>query len=152
MSFRNQNQILHIRVRGSGVRDIAELKRVSIDNVLRTLSQSKYQLQAQQNYYGTLEVDEFWTFVGNKQNKQWLIYVYHQETGEIVAHVWGKRDLVTARRLKARLKQLRISYAHISSDHWDSFVTTFKNCKQLIGKFFTVAIEGNIFRLRHRIR
>jgi insertion element IS1 protein InsB len=25
------------------------------------------------------------TFVGHKQNKQWLIYAYHRETGEIVA-------------------------------------------------------------------
>jgi IS1 family transposase len=29
-------------------------------------------------------------FLGNKNNKQWLIYAYHRETGEIVAYVWGK--------------------------------------------------------------
>ncbi|MBF7694337.1 IS1 family transposase, partial [Acinetobacter pollinis] len=106
-----------------------------------------------QSHYETLEIDEFWTFVGNKQNKQWLIYAYHRETGEIVAYVWGKRDLATAKRLKARLKQLGISYTCIiSSDCWDSFVTTFKKCKQRVGKFFTVGIEGNNCRLRHRIR
>ena len=44
-------------------------------------------------HYESLEVDEFWTFVGNKKNKHWLIYAYHRETGEIVAYVWGKRDL-----------------------------------------------------------
>ncbi len=125
-----KTKILHLMARGSGVRDIAEVERVSIGKVLRTLSQSKYQIQAQQSHYETLEVDEFWTFVGNKQNKQWLIYAYHRETGEIVAYVWGKRDLATAKRLKARLKQLGISYARISSDHWDSFVTTFQKCKQ----------------------
>ncbi|MEB3768268.1 IS1 family transposase [Acinetobacter sp. MD2] len=142
---------LHLMARGSGVRDIAEVERVTIGKVLRTLSQSKYQIQAQQNYYETLEVDEFWTFVGNKQNKQWLIYAYHRETGKIVAYVWGKRDLATEKRLKARLKQLGIRYARISSDNWDSFVMTFRKCKQLIGKFFTVGIEGNNCRLRHRI-
>ena len=113
-------------VRGSGVRDIAEVKRVSIGKVLRTLSQSKYYLQTRQSHYETLEVDEFWAFVGNKQNKQWLIYAYHRETGEVVAYVWGKRDLVIAKRLKRRLKQLGGSYTCISSDNWDSFVTTFK--------------------------
>lgn len=76
--------------------------------MLRTLSQSKYQLQAQQSHYETLEIDEFWTFVGNKQNKQWLIYAYHRETGEIVAYIWGKRDLATAKRLKARLKAIHV--------------------------------------------
>ncbi|WP_441375162.1 IS1 family transposase [Acinetobacter lwoffii] len=147
-----KTKILHLMVRGSGFRDIAEIERVSIGKVLRTLSQSKYQLRAQQSHYETLEVDEFWTFVGHKQNKQWLIYAYHRETGEIVAYVWGNRDLATAKRLKLKLKQLGVSYTCISSDHWDSFVTTFKECKQLIGKFFTVGIEGNNCRLRHRIR
>ena len=78
--------------------------------------------------------------------------IVNTETGEIVAYVWGNRDLATAKRLKLKLKQLGVSYTCISSDHWDSFVTTFKECKQLIGKFFTVGIEGNNCRLRHRIR
>lgn len=52
-------KILHLVVRGSGIRDIAEVERVSIGKILHTLSQSKYQLQARQNYYETLEVDEF---------------------------------------------------------------------------------------------
>jgi IS1 family transposase len=42
-------------------------------------------------------------FLGNKNNKQWLIYAYHRETGEIVAYVWGKRDLATVQRLKQSL-------------------------------------------------
>ena len=82
-------------VRGGGIRDIAETERVSIGKVLRTLSKSAYQIRPKQNYYESLEVDEFWTFVGNKTNKQWLIYAYHRETGEVVAYVWGKRDLAT---------------------------------------------------------
>ena len=139
-------------VRGGGIRDIAETERVSIGKVLRTLSKSTYKIRPKQNYYESIEVDEFWTFVGNKKNKQWLIYAYHRETGEIVAYVWGKRDLATVQRLKAKLKQLGVHYTRISSDHWDSFVTAFKNCKQSIGKFFTVGIEGNNCKIRHRIR
>lgn len=113
-------------MRGSGVRDIAEVERVSMGKVLRMLSQSKYQLQARQTHYEILEIDYFWIFVGNKQNKQWLIYAHHRETGEIVAYVWGKRDLTTVKRLKLKLKQLGVSYTYISSDNWDRFVTTFK--------------------------
>ena len=105
------------------------------------------------NWYGIQRtLTEFWTFVGNKNNKQWLIYAYHRETGEIVAYVWGKRDLATVQRLKTKLKQLGIHYTRIASDHWDSFITAFKNCKQSIGKFFTVGIEGNNCKIRHRIR
>ncbi|MFK7206925.1 IS1 family transposase [Acinetobacter baumannii] len=64
----------------------------------------------------------------------------------------GKRDLATVQRLKARLKKLGVQYAGIASDHWDSFITAFQCCKQVIGKFFTVGIEGNNCRIRHRIR
>ena len=145
-------KILQLMVRGSGIRDIAEVERISIGKVLRTLTESAYQIQPKQSHYESLEVDEFWTFVGNKNNKQWLIYAYHRETGEIVAYVWGKRDLATVQRLKTKLKQLGIHYTRIASDHWDSFITAFKNCKQSIGKLFTVGIEGNNCKIRHRIR
>ena len=38
-----------------------------------------------EHYKDQCPIDEFWTFVGNKKNKQWLIYAYHRETGEIGA-------------------------------------------------------------------
>ena len=136
----------------SGIRDIAEVERISIGKVLRTLSESTYQIQPKQSYYESIEVDGFWTFVGNKNNKQWLIYAYHRETGEIIAYVWGKRDLATVQRLKAKLKQLGVHYTRIASDHWGNFITVFKNCKQSISKFFTVGIEGNNCKIRYRIR
>jgi IS1 family transposase len=47
-----------------------------------------------------LEVDEFWTYVGSKKNKVWLIYAYHHDIGEIVAYVWGKRNYKTAKKLQ----------------------------------------------------
>ncbi|KAA6304697.1 hypothetical protein EZS27_043655, partial [termite gut metagenome] len=39
-------------------------------------------------YYERLEVDEFWTYVGNKGKQYWLIYAYERQSGEIVACVW----------------------------------------------------------------
>ncbi len=35
--------------------------------VLRTLTESTYEIQHQQSHYESLEVDEFWNFVGNKK-------------------------------------------------------------------------------------
>ncbi|MBO2871485.1 IS1 family transposase, partial [Acinetobacter baumannii] len=62
-------KILQLMVRGSGIRDIAEVERISIGKVLRTLTESTYEIQPQQSHYESLEVDEFWNFVGNKKNK-----------------------------------------------------------------------------------
>lgn len=67
-----------------------------------------------------------------------------------MAFVWGGRDAHTAQRLKNRLEELGITYDCISSDHWESFIKIFKPDQE--GKYYTVGIEGNNCRLRHRIR
>jgi IS1 family transposase len=99
-----------------------------------------------------LEGDELWTYVGKKSSKVWLIYAYHRETGEIVAFVWGKRDLKTARKLKKKWLDSGVSYGSMASDEWDSLVATCKGENHLIGNKYTIGIEGNNCRLRHRIR
>ncbi|WP_201613359.1 IS1 family transposase, partial [Psychrobacter immobilis] len=132
--------------------DIATITSVSIGKILSTIGSSIYKTSPKQHYYSRLEVDEFWTYVRCKKQKVWLIYAYDRDTGEIVAHVWGKRDLATARKLRARLKKLKVSYGSISMDNWDSFKTAFKADPKQIGKRYTVGIEGNNCRLRHRLR
>ena len=146
------SKIRYLMVRGSGIKDIACVERISKGKVLATLKKCHYQIIPKQRQYDCLEIDELWTFVGKKTNKQWLIYAYHRDTGEIVAYVWGKRDLNTVKKLKAKLKALGVSCARIASDTWDSFVTGFKGFTQVIGKFFTVGIEGNNCTIRHRVR
>jgi IS1 family transposase/transposase-like protein len=139
-------------VRGVGIRDIAEIEEISTDKVLSVLANSDEVLLPQKSYYECLEVDEFWTYVGSKSNKVWLIYAYDRESGEIVAYVWGKRDLKTAKKLRKKLISLGVSYGSIASDNWNSFITAFEGDNHLTGKKHTVGIEGNNCRLRHRIR
>ena len=139
-------------VRGCGVRDIAVIASISIGKVLSTIGSSVYKITPKKRYYERLEVDEFWTYVYRKKRKVWLIYAYDRATNEIVAYVWGKRDLKTAKKLRARLKQLKVSYDSISMDNWDSFITAFKPDNKRVGKQHTVGIEGNNCRLRHRLR
>jgi IS1 family transposase len=139
-------------VRGVGIRDISIILNISVKKVLRTLTSAKYRIKPARNHYDCLETDEFWTYVGRKTNKVWLIYAYHRESGEIVSYVWGKRDLKTACKLKKRLKRLGVTYGRIACDDWDSFLTAFGTDAGLRGKRYTVGIEGNNCRLRHRIR
>jgi transposase-like protein len=83
-------KILLMLVRGLGIRDVSEIEKISIKKVLSVLVNSNHILKPKQSHYEKLEVDEFWTYVGSKKNKVWLLYAYNRETGEIVAHVWGK--------------------------------------------------------------
>ena len=146
------NRIKKALVRGVGIRDIAYIESVSVNKVLSVLVNTDHVILPQKAYYDCLEVDELWTYVGNKSNKVWRLYAYRRETGEIVCFVWGKRDLKTARTLKQKLVDLKVSYGAIASDNWNSFITAFEGDNHLIGKKHTVGIEGNNCRLRHRIR
>ena len=108
-------------VRGCGVRDIAVIASISIGKVLSTIGSSVYKITPTKALLN-LQGHEFWTYVYRKKRKVWLIYAYDRATNEIVAYVWGKRDLKTAKKLRARLKQLKVSYGSISMDNWDSGV------------------------------
>ncbi|MDR2783900.1 MAG: IS1 family transposase [Treponema sp.] len=145
---RVKNMIKIMPVRGAGVRDIVIILEISNTTVFKVLTSTKYRIK--QNHYDRLEIDEFWTYAGEKKNNVWLIYTYHRESGEIAAFVWGKRDLKTAKKLRKRIKRLGISYDRIATDDWDSFLSAFAEDQHEHGKAYTVGIEGNNCRLRIR--
>ena len=97
-------------------------------------------------------MDEFWTYVGHKKNKVWLVYAYDPDTSEIVAFIWGKRNLKTARQLRAKLDELGIDFGYVCCNNWDSFLTAFDFDFKKVGKYHTVDIEGNNNRFRQRLR
>jgi transposase-like protein len=67
-------EILMMLVRDIGIRDIAEIEKISIRKVLSVLVNSRHSIRPKQAYYDCLEIDEFWTYVGKKSNKVWLVY------------------------------------------------------------------------------
>jgi IS1 family transposase len=144
--------IKRMLVRGCGIRDISFILGVTVRKVLDTLRKEDYRLHPRRPYYGSLEIDEFWTYVGKKTNKVWLIYAYHRASGEVVAYVWGKRDTETAKRLVEELKASGVKYGQLRTDKWDSFAEAFSGEPHLRGKRYTKAIEGNNCWLRHRVR
>jgi IS1 family transposase len=139
-------------VRGIGIIDISVIENISVKKVLSVLVNSNRIITPKQQHYDSLEIDEFWTYVGSKKNKVWLIYAYHRATGEIVGYVWGKRNYKTAKMLRDKLKSMDVSYDVIYTDEWHSFIAVFGVDNHIVGKENTVGIEGNNCRLRHRIR
>ncbi len=41
------------------------------------------------------EVDEQWSYVGNKKNQRWLWYAWEPRLKRVVAHVFGDRSTAT---------------------------------------------------------
>jgi hypothetical protein len=62
-------------VRGTCIRGISVIEQISIKKVLSVLVRSNHKIKPKQQHYDWLEVDEFWTYVGSKKNKIWLIYI-----------------------------------------------------------------------------
>ena len=60
-------KVLLMLVRGIGIRDIAEIEKISIRKVLSVLVNSSHTIKPKQRHYDSLEVDEFWTYVGKKK-------------------------------------------------------------------------------------
>jgi IS1 family transposase len=119
---------------------------------LSVLARSNHKITPNQQHYDCLEVDEFWTYAGNKKNKVWLIYACHRAGGEIAGYVCGKGNKKTAKKLRDKLKSNGIGYDAVCTDKWDSFLAVFQADNHTVGKEHTKGIEGNNCSLRHRIR
>ncbi len=58
------------------------------------------------------EVDEQWSFVGNKKNRRWFWYAWEPCYKHAIAHAFGKRNRDALRALLALLKPFDISFFH----------------------------------------
>ena len=123
---------------------VAEIECISVKKVLSVLVNSNHIIQPRRSHYDIgKEVDEFWTYVGSKKNKMWLIYAYHRATGEILAFVWGNRNKKTARRLREKMTSLNVSFDTIYTDDWDSLKNVFLLTITLLEKRTHKGLRGN---------
>ncbi len=95
-------------LRGNGVRDCVEVLGISKTTVLRfILSRGlNLEIKPKQKHYERVQIDELWSYVGNKEKKGWLLYAYCAGNGEILAFAMGKRNVKTLESLLLRLKQV----------------------------------------------
>jgi insertion element IS1 protein InsB len=140
-------------LRNCGVRDIETILGVSRYSVLSCLRRSAllFKNRPQHSYYPSLQIDEFWTYVGKrKEGKVWLLYAYSPEFDEIVAYVTGNRSAKTVEKLYKELSIVEVG--EFCTDEWRAFQKVLPTEKHRIGKENTKHIEGvnTSFRTRNR--
>ena len=69
----------------------------------------------------TLELDEMWSFLKNKRNKQWLWIALDQKTREIVGLYIGDRSKKSASELWQSLPPVYRQCAVCYTDFWESY-------------------------------
>ena len=136
----NKKLVYRMLIRGSGIRDIADILQISQGCVLRVLlSHADLKLKPKHSSYHQVQVDELYSFVGKKK-KVWILYAYCAQTKEILALTMGKRSKKTVKDLFKRLKDVQVNFW--CTDAWKAFKEVFPADSHLVGKRFTKAIEG----------
>ena len=94
------------------------------------------------------ELDEMWSFVGNKKNQRWLWLAIDHKTRKVVAFVFGRRKETVFKKLKKLLKPFGIRRYY--SDGFACYVKHLSNLT--VGKTNTQRIERKNLTLRTRIK
>ena len=76
--------------------------------VLRTLDPERVAVDIERA--GEAEMDEMWSFVGNKGNPRWLWHAIDHHTGAVLAYVFGRRQDAVFLKLKALLEPFGLTH------------------------------------------
>ena len=96
------------------------------------------------------EVDEQWSFVGNKKNKRCLWYAWEPRFKRIVAHAFGKRNSETFKQLQRLLASFTINF--FCTDDFSVYSANLPREKHIVGKRYTQRIERTNLTLRTRLK
>ena len=96
------------------------------------------------------EMDEQWSFVGNKSNQRWLWYAVDHATNIVLAYVFGKRKDEVFKELKALLEPFGISRYY--TDDWGAYERHLEADKHQVGKRNTQKIERKNLNFRTWIK
>jgi insertion element IS1 protein InsB len=96
------------------------------------------------------EVDEMWSFVGNKKAPRWLWHAIDHCTGTVLAYVFGRRQDEVFVALKRLLEPFGITRYY--TDHWGAYVRHLAPEEHSPSKRNTQQIERQHLTLRTRIK
>ena len=124
------------------------LERLPLSGIVRVTGVSKRWLQYYINdkYHNiskevkskgrwVIECDELWSFVGVKENKQWIWLALDRQSKEIVGVAIGDRSSQTAQQLWNSLPSVYRQCAVSYTDFWDAYSSIFpKTRHRAVGK------------------
>jgi insertion element IS1 protein InsB len=97
-----------------------------------------------------VEVDEMWSYVGNKTQQRWLWHAIDHRTGVILAYVLGQRQDEVFLQLKALLSPFGLQ--HFYTDAAEVYNRHLASAQHTVGKQFTQKIERKHLTLGTRIK
>ena len=96
------------------------------------------------------ELDEMWSYVGNKENQRWLWHAIDHHRGEVLAYVFGNHEDAVFLELKKLLEPFGITKFY--TDDWGAYERHLPATQRVVGKANTQKIERKHLTLRTRIK
>lgn len=96
------------------------------------------------------EVDEQWSYVGDKSNQRWLWHAVDHKTNTVLAYVFGRRKDLVFKKLKKLLEPFGIKRYY--TDDWGAYERNLDPNKHEIGKRNTQKIERKNLNFRTWIK
>ena len=160
-------KIVEMAINGSGIRDTARVLCIHKDTVINELKKKESSLVQVNPDFQKLndheeinvilkpfcteaEMDEQWSFVGNKSNQRWIGYAVDHSTNTILAYVFGKRKDEVFKKLKILLEPFNIKRYY--TDDWGAYERHIESDQHEIGKKNTQRIERKNLNLRTWIK
>lgn len=137
---------------GSGIRDISRVLKVSINTVLKTITQQAAQIDEPvvPARVTELEIDEMWSFVGKKENPCWLWYAFDAARKKVVCWQLGRRTDESCRRLLSKLRDCQVM--RYCTDELETYQKLLPPARHWIGKDGTQRIERNNLNFRTHLK
>ena len=96
------------------------------------------------------ELDEMWSYVGNKEHPRWIWHAIVHASGTVLAYVMGDHKDGVFVKLKALLEPFGITCFY--TDDWGAYERHLSPESHIIGKRNTQKIERKHLPLRTRIK
>ena len=162
-----KDKVVDMALNASGIRDTARVLGISPPTVIKELKKKKPELenvnhsilkivkypediQVVISRCDEAELDEMWSFVGNKSQQRWLWHAIDHQTGKILAYVFGRRKDEVFLQLKDLLEPFGIQRFY--SDDWGAYERYIEKAEHCVGKRNTQKIERKHLTLRTRIK
>jgi IS1 family transposase len=157
------------RTRTPGVKiELLLLERISLAGIARVMDVSESWLQNYVNHLyaaveqkatvipkqvgkHTVQMDELWSFVDDKGNKQWAWLAIDAKTREVIGCHIGDRSLKSAQALWDSLPSVYRQCAKIYTDHWEAYAAVLPSKRhKSVGK--ESGLTSYIERLNNTLR
>ncbi|GHU48251.1 hypothetical protein FACS1894200_04950 [Spirochaetia bacterium] len=148
-----KHAIIKWSIDGAGIRAIARQLEISTGTVLSELRKkenlidnvNKAYLETHKHVKLEIEMDEMWSFYGDKHHQIWLWWAIDHETGAVVAFWFGSREHKNLDKLIELLSPLQIgkvyadgNYAYFDRFDSDTLVVSKKNTQKIERKHLSL--------------